>query len=109
MGTHVSLNPGGTTATLTVDTDIDDQTRPDLEAAAAALPASVCDLTLDLGRVRFVDSAVLHLILAVRECLGPDGGRLQVAGLGRQPSRLMGLATDLWPEARWEEYLPGAR
>ncbi|MET7382912.1 STAS domain-containing protein [Streptomyces sp. NPDC005526] len=108
MGTLVSLNRGATAATLTVDTDIDDQTRPAVEAAVAGLPGTVRDLTLDLVAVRFVDSAVLHLILSARDFFGPDGGRLHVAGLGAQPRRLLVLATDLWPEARWEDYLPAA-
>ncbi|MEU6812822.1 STAS domain-containing protein [Streptomyces sp. NPDC046831] len=108
MGAHVSLNPVGTTATLTLDTDIDDQTRPAVEAVAAGLPATVRELTLDFRRVRFVDSAVLHLILTLRHNLDRTGGRVLVAGLGAQPHRLLALATDLWPESRWETYLTPA-
>ncbi|WP_371673479.1 STAS domain-containing protein [Streptomyces sp. NBC_00289] len=105
MGAHVLLCPDGTAATLTVDTDIDDQTRPDLESAADALPATVRELTLDLGPVVFVDSAVLHLIGSMQRSVERNGGRLRIAGLAPQPLRLLRLASALWPEARWDDYL----
>ncbi|MET7454673.1 STAS domain-containing protein [Streptomyces sp. NPDC005574] len=90
---------------MRVHSDIDDQTGPDIESAADALPATVRDLTLGLGPVVFVDSAVLHLIGGMQRSVERDGGRLRVAGLAPQPRRLLRLAGDLWPEVGSEEYL----
>ncbi|MBK3641731.1 MULTISPECIES: STAS domain-containing protein [Streptomyces] len=104
MGTRISLSPGGRTATLTVDSDIDDRARPAIESAAAGLPLSVRYLTLDLTRVDFVDSALLHLVRTVDRSVTGRGGLLRIAGLRPQPSRLLALAADLWPDVRWEAY-----
>ncbi|MER5451647.1 STAS domain-containing protein [Streptomyces sp. NPDC002764] len=108
MGTRVSLSPGGRTATLTVDSDIDDRARPAIESAAARLPLTVRHLTLDLARVDFVDSSLLHLLRTVDHSVAGRGGLLRVAGLRPQPSRLLALAADLWPEVCWESYAAAA-
>ncbi|TQJ85780.1 STAS domain-containing protein [Streptomyces sp. SLBN-31] len=101
---RISLSPGGRTATLTVDSDIDERARPAIESAAARLPLTVRYLTLDLARVDFVDSALLHLLRTVDHSVTGRGGLLRIAGLRPQPSRLLALAADLWPEVRWEAY-----
>ncbi|MEU0075950.1 STAS domain-containing protein [Streptomyces sp. NPDC006332] len=105
MGTDISLCHDGTSALVTVDTDIDHQSRPQLESAADDLPNTVRDLTLDLGHVVFVDSAVLYVIRDMQRVVDRNGGRLRVAGLTGQPRRLLRHAADLWPEARWDTYL----
>ncbi|MEV2213947.1 STAS domain-containing protein [Streptomyces sp. NPDC050997] len=105
MGAYISLCRDGTSALVTVDTDIDAQSRPQLESAADDLPATVRDLTLDLGHVVFVDSSVLHVIRDMQRAVDRNGGRLRVAGLTGQPRRLLRHAADLWPEAHWDSYL----
>ncbi|WP_181387365.1 STAS domain-containing protein [Streptomyces sp. Act143] len=105
MGTRLTLSPGGYAATLTVDDDIDDRARPAIESAATGLPLSVRRLTLDLARVDFVDSALLHLLLSVDGSVTRRGGLLRIVGLRPQPRRLLTLAADLCPEGQWEVYL----
>lgn len=105
MGTRITLSPGGYAATLTVDADIDDRARPAIEGAATGLPPSVRRLTLDLARVDFVDSALLHLLLTVDGCVTRRGGLLRIVGLHPQPRRLLALAADVRPEANWSDYL----
>lgn len=105
MGTHVLLSPGGHSATLTVVDDIDHGARPGIERAACALPRSVDRLTLDLERVAFVDSALLHLLTSLDRACAVRGGLLRVVGLRPQPRRLLALAADLRPADRWERYL----
>ncbi|MFI6936318.1 STAS domain-containing protein [Streptomyces sp. NPDC050287] len=104
-GTHIFLGRGATSALLTVDTDIDGASRPQLESAAEDLPGTVRELTLDLGHVVFADSAVLHVIEGMRRAVDRNGGRLRVAGLTGQPRRVLRHAADLWPEAHWDTYL----
>ncbi|MFE7859665.1 STAS domain-containing protein [Streptomyces sp. NPDC057403] len=108
MGTRIALCPGGRAATLTVDSDIDDRARPGIEGAAARLPLTVRYLTLDLARVDFVDSSLLHVLRSVDRSVAGRGGLLHVRGLRPQPSRLLALAADLWPEARWGAYAAAA-
>ncbi|MGW3097992.1 STAS domain-containing protein [Streptomyces sp. NPDC001102] len=108
MGTRIALSPGGRAATLTVDSDIDDRARPGIESAAARLPLTVRYLTLDLARVDFVDSSLLHVLRTVDLSVSGRGGLLRVRGLRPQPSRLLTLAADLWPEARWQAYAAAA-
>ncbi|WP_405623129.1 STAS domain-containing protein [Streptomyces sp. NBC_00076] len=105
MGAYISLRRDGTSALVTVDTDIDHQSRPHLESAADNLPDTVRDLTLDLGHVVFVDSAVLHVIRGMQRAVDRNGGQLCVAGLTGQPRRMLRHAADLWPEADWDTYL----
>jgi anti-anti-sigma factor len=105
MGTRISLSPGGHAATLTVDHDIDDRVRPAIENAAAQLPPSVRRVTLDLADVCFVDSALLHLVRTIDRSVTDRGGLLRIVGLRPQPRRVLTLAADLCPEARWEAYL----
>ncbi|MFI1720724.1 STAS domain-containing protein [Streptomyces sp. NPDC020489] len=105
MGTLISLSPGGQAAKLTVDRDIDDRVRPAIESAATRLPSSVRRVTLDLARVGFVDSALLHLVLTIDQALTPRGGLLRIVGLHPQPRRLLSLAAELSPHDRWDRYL----
>ncbi|MCX5335780.1 MULTISPECIES: STAS domain-containing protein [unclassified Streptomyces] len=105
MGTRISLSPGGHAATLAVDNDIDDRARSAIESAATQLPPSVRQLTLDLADVGFVDSALLHLVLTIDRSVTDRGGLLRIVGLRPQPRRVLTLAADLCPEARWETYL----
>ncbi|MDH6629526.1 anti-anti-sigma regulatory factor [Streptomyces sp. LBL] len=104
-GAHVTLCRDATAALLTVDTDIDGESRRRLESAVDDLPATVRELTLDLGHVVFADSAVLYLIHGMQRAADHNGGRLWVAGLTGQPRTVLRHAAQLWPEAHWDSYL----
>jgi anti-anti-sigma regulatory factor len=105
MGAHISLSPGGRTATLTVDTDLDNRSRPAVESAVAGLPVSVRRLTLDLTGVAFADSSLLYIVHVADRSVARNGGLLKVSGLGPQPRRLLVHAAELWPEGGWQTYL----
>ena len=62
--THRTLRPSG---------EIDTATAPLLLDAANAVMAVVGDLTIDLARVTFADSALLHALLIIRNQLRAQG------------------------------------
>ncbi|MET8586397.1 STAS domain-containing protein [Streptomyces collinus] len=86
----------GTTATITLDGDIDFDTMPPLRAAADALPAHVDDVLWDLNHTAFMDVAGLHLLLAPTPPHRPKR-RTTVTGLRPQPLRLLLLAAETNP------------
>ncbi|MER5855428.1 hypothetical protein ABT131_07370 [Streptomyces sp900105245] len=94
MNSITTLN--GTTATITVRSDIDFDTLPPLRAAADALPAHVTHLLWDLNHTLFMDVAGLHLLFAPTP---PDrqGRHTTVTGLRTQPLRLLRLAAEANP------------
>lgn len=102
----VTTTNDGITAVISPHGEIDFDTLPALLAAARKVPASVTQVTWDLRAARFMDVAGLHLLIHQRlACLNTDR-TLTVTGLHRQPLYLLQLARDLFPDGRWNDFLP---
>ncbi|MER5884902.1 STAS domain-containing protein [Streptomyces sp. NPDC001941] len=96
----------GTTAVLTARGEIDFDALPELVNASAALPPSVTEVTWELREAPFMDIAGLHLLIHQRLACEQAGRKLTVTGLHRQPLHLLEMAQNLFPDGRWNEFLP---
>ncbi|MDT0447073.1 STAS domain-containing protein [Streptomyces johnsoniae] len=104
---HVDTYVRGNTASISPHCDIDIHTLPQVEAAFAALPPTVTDVTLDLADAPFMDIAGLHLLVGARRTALARHGTLTVTGLSPQPHRLLQVAQRTFPGTRFGEFLPG--
>ncbi|MET8905768.1 MULTISPECIES: STAS domain-containing protein [unclassified Streptomyces] len=97
-GDHAMIAPRGA---------IDGDTRHELYAAAASLPASITTVTWDLRRVDFMDSTALHLLNDQHEGMHAKGGTLTLSNPRTQPLQLLRLAAQLHPAGPWTSLLAG--
>ncbi|MEU8946059.1 STAS domain-containing protein [Streptomyces sp. NPDC048489] len=102
-----TVTQAGATAVVTPRGEIDSDTLPRLLSAVHVLPQSVTGVTWDLREAQFMDVAGLHLLRDQRLACQEAGRTMTVVGLGRQPRRLLELAWELFPDCRWEDFLPG--
>ena len=65
--------PGPTAHTIAIEGNVDTVTAPELEAAIAALPATLERLILDFAAVDYVSSAGLRVLLAADQRLSASG------------------------------------
>ena len=65
--------PGPTAHTIAIEGRVDTVTAPELEAAIAALPATLERLILDFAAVDYVSSAGLRVLLAADQRLSASG------------------------------------
>ncbi|MEU8951809.1 STAS domain-containing protein [Streptomyces sp. NPDC048489] len=103
----ITVTGAGVTAVFTPRGEIDGDTLPGLLSDVHVLPSSVTGVTWDLREAQFMDVAGLHLLVHQRLSCQEAGRLLTVVGLGRQPLRLLELAWEVFPEGRWDDFLPG--
>lgn len=65
--------PGPNAHTIAIEGSVDTVTAPELEAAIAALPATLERLILDFAAVDYVSSAGLRVLLAADQRLSASG------------------------------------
>ncbi|RSS68504.1 STAS domain-containing protein [Streptomyces sp. WAC06614] len=89
LAVHVHTHTDTTVVTVTGELDLD--TCPRVTEVTDAVPVSGRVLALDLSGVTFMDSTGLNMLLALRERVRSDGGRLELLGVRRQALHVMDL------------------
>ncbi|MFE7385808.1 STAS domain-containing protein [Streptomyces zhihengii] len=103
---NITTEIRGTAATLTPRGDIDFQHLDQLRATLHRLPPSVTNVAWDLRDAPFVDVAGLDLLSTPSD---PQRAT-SLTNLQPQHRRLLTIACELFPDARFDRYLntPGA-